>query len=77
MRVTLLSAIAAACVLSSPVINRADAAPVAGAAIQQSSPATSGLLEHVYYYHGRYYPYRYHGHYYAHRRYRHGHWSYY
>ena len=37
----------------------------------------NSLIEQVYYYHGRYYPYRYHGGYYAHRAYRHGYWRYY
>jgi hypothetical protein len=35
------------------------------------------LLEEIYYYHGRYYPYHYNHRYYAHRVHGHGHWHYY
>jgi hypothetical protein len=38
---------------------------------------TSGAIEKVYYYRGRYYRYRYGGGYYAHRYYKGGRWRYY
>jgi hypothetical protein len=59
------------------------ASPVQGTVAAPIVPSTTAttlhgpLLEQVYYYHGRYYPYRYNNRYYAHRVYRHGHWHYY
>ncbi len=40
-------------------------------------PIASSLIENVYYYHGRYYPYHYGRGYYGHRYYRYGRWHYY
>ena len=86
MRLTRLSAIVVAGLLSAPALHQAAAAPVMIAAPQISSAAVGHSVNKIYYYRGHYYPYHYRGgyytysyggHYYQHRYYRHGHWHYY
>ena len=60
VRLSLLSVIVVASVLSFPLQHEAAAAP--GAPHPTSLPA-DGPIENVYYYHGRHYPYYYHRHY--------------
>jgi hypothetical protein len=76
MRKGLLTSMGLAGLLAASLVQGSVAAPI----VLHATPMTvvhGGLLEHVYYYHGRYYPYHYHHGYYAHRVHRHGHWHYY
>jgi hypothetical protein len=75
MRKDLLTSIGLAGLVTVSVAQGAVAAPIAPT-VPMVAPS-GGLLEQVYYYHGRYYPYRYNHRYYAHRVYRHGRWHYY
>ncbi len=76
MRKDLWIAMGLAGLLAASLVQGSVAAPI----VWHATPMTAvhgGLLNQVYYYHGRHYPYRYNGRYYAHRAYRHGHWHYY
>jgi hypothetical protein len=74
MRKGLASSMVLAGLLGASIVQRTDAAPIAAPVVSTND---SRPIEHVYYYHGRYYPYRWHGGDYAHRAYHHGHWHYY
>jgi hypothetical protein len=86
MRLSLLPVGIVAGVLIAPMLQKAAAAPVIGAAVQITPTVAGDSIREIYYYHGRYYPYhyrggyysyRYGGHYYRHRYNSHGHWHYY
>jgi hypothetical protein len=75
MRKGLLTSMGLVGLFTASLVQGTVAAPIVPSAT--ATTLQGPLLEQVYYYHGRYYPYRYNNRYYAHRVYRHGHWHYY